>query len=124
MVSEVVRRLDFLEDRNTRYYHLSAILKKRNCKISRLKDDNGNWVDQDTEIKNLVRSFFLNLYQWDTSSDFTVLPSFTYPVLSTVLLEELNLPFTRDDVLAALSSIAPFKAPGLDGYQAAFYKKT
>lgn len=44
----------FSGNQNTIYYHLSAIVKKRNGKISRLKDGNGNWVDQDNEIKNLV----------------------------------------------------------------------
>lgn len=50
-----------------------------------------------------------------------MLPPIDYPVLTESLLKELNKQFIKDEVFMALPSMAPYKAPSLDGFRATFY---
>ncbi|CAL8076880.1 unnamed protein product [Prunus armeniaca] len=40
-------------DRNTKFFHLTTVVRKRRNKIERLKDSNGDWVEDDEGIKRL-----------------------------------------------------------------------
>jgi len=48
--------------RNTRYYHLSTIIRHRANKIEALKDMEGNWFGEASVVKGMVRDFFVDLY--------------------------------------------------------------
>jgi len=49
-------------DRNTRFYHLSTIVRRHANRIEALQDTHGNWVWEIEDIKSMVREFFLSLY--------------------------------------------------------------
>ena len=51
-----------LGDRNTRFFHLSTLARRRRNRILTLKDTSNTWVHDVDEIKAMVRNFFLNLY--------------------------------------------------------------
>ncbi|KAL7237498.1 hypothetical protein ACSBR2_003739 [Camellia fascicularis] len=47
-----------LEDKNTRYFHISTLTKRRKLKINALKDDEGNWISNSPGVKNLIVDYF------------------------------------------------------------------
>ncbi|PPS10871.1 hypothetical protein GOBAR_AA09767 [Gossypium barbadense] len=49
-------------DRNTRYFHVRALGRRRKNKISRLKDEQGNWHDNEEEICGIAWNYFHSLF--------------------------------------------------------------
>ncbi|XP_058773464.1 uncharacterized protein LOC131647604 [Vicia villosa] len=50
-------------DRNTKYYHMKKVNWRRKNKISMLKDDQGNWVEDESDLKELVNNFYKSLFE-------------------------------------------------------------
>lgn len=110
-------------ERNTRYFHLSTIIKRWKSKINILKDNNGNWVDDPHTIKDLVQSYFRNLFrnQDNTPGVYQVInPHSTLSIEDNV---NLCMPITNAEIWNMAKSIPAYKAPGPDGLQAIFYHK-
>lgn len=49
-------------DRNTKFFHLSTIIRRRRNKIERLKNEHGEWVEEASAIKDLVVRYFSTLF--------------------------------------------------------------
>ena len=49
-------------DRNTKFFHTSALVRRRRNKILYLQDSLGNWVQGKSAIADLVRSGFIDLF--------------------------------------------------------------
>ncbi|CAK8578884.1 unnamed protein product [Lathyrus sativus] len=49
-------------DRNTKYYHFKTINRRRRNRITVLKDDNGVWIEDNEQLKELVNSFYRKLF--------------------------------------------------------------
>ena len=111
-------------DRNTRYYHLSTIVRRSFNRIEALQDAQGNWFWDDEGIKSMVRDFFLSLFS-DDGAPFTpyILPKDCFPTLNAEEQTELDKTFTGCEVKKALFDMDRFKAPGPDGFQALFYQR-
>ncbi|XP_021729754.1 uncharacterized protein LOC110696708 [Chenopodium quinoa] len=45
-------------DRNTRYFHLSTIMRRRRNRIETLQDGDGNWIQCPNRVKSMVVNFF------------------------------------------------------------------
>lgn len=89
-----------------------------------LKDDSDNWITDETEVKNHVREYFVELYKEERATNLYILQSGKFPRLSDLDWEEVNAPFRPEEIKQALFDMAPCKAPGPDGYTASFYQKT
>ncbi|KAF7820561.1 ribonuclease H [Senna tora] len=50
-------------DRNTKYYHTKAITRRRRNKILMLKNQSGQWVEDLTEIRNIIVEFYKELFR-------------------------------------------------------------
>ena len=55
-------------DRNTRFFHISTLIRRKRNKISCLKDDQGNWVRDEHGVVKLVRSGFVKLFSSNSVS--------------------------------------------------------
>jgi len=111
-------------DRNTKYYHLSTIIRRRVNRIEALQNKEGTWFSDEASIKDLVRNFFTDLYT-DESSMYSpyIIPADKFPRLDTEDMASLSTPFSGEDVKKAMFAMAACKAPGPDGYQALFFQK-
>ena len=56
-------------DRNTSFYHTSALVRRRRNRILCMKDRMGNWLNGEREIADFIRKGFLELF---TSDHFSV----------------------------------------------------
>ena len=81
----------------------------------------GNWIEDSVQLQALVRNFYYNLYTLDRASELNRARSGLLTRLNDTHNLILNEDFSRDEVIAALKSMVPFKAPGIDGFQAGFF---
>lgn len=50
-------------DRNTEYYHMKMVTRRRMNKITMLKDNHGTWVEDETGLKRLVNNYYEKLFE-------------------------------------------------------------
>lgn len=57
-------RTDFLldGDRNTRFFHLSTIIRRKVNHVLALKNDDGEWEERPAALESLALEYFANLY--------------------------------------------------------------
>ncbi|XP_031107562.1 uncharacterized protein LOC116012214 [Ipomoea triloba] len=107
-------------DRNTKFFHLYASIRRRKNRIVRLRDETGQWIDGGG-LMGLAKRYFENIFTAKGVSLLDSLNTFV-PKVSEVDNDVLMQPFTNDDVKEALFSMAPDKSPGPDGYSPAFFQ--
>ena len=120
-------RLDAIRDgdRNTRYFHLSTIIRRKRNKIEALLDDAGNWVTDSEAVKDMVSNFWSRLFQEEPEEEGIPEPLLSnyFPDIPDGEKEKLARPFSACEVIMALKDMQPYKAPGPDGFQPIFYQK-
>ncbi|KAJ6925966.1 hypothetical protein NC651_010415 [Populus alba x Populus x berolinensis] len=111
-----------LGDRNTRFFHLSATTRQKKNQIFSL-DVEGATLTKPGDVKMAVFNFFSKLYS------FTDRPRASCNNLNFLKLQPssstaLELPFSADEVKTAVWDCEGNKAPGPDGINFFFIKKS
>jgi hypothetical protein len=111
------------KDLNTKYFHLSTLIRRRSNAVNFLKLDSGVWVSSRTEIGDTFAAHFTKIF---TSSNPFIEPEMLN-LFSPIITEEENALLSsipaEEEILDALSSLGSTKAPGPDGFTAIFFKK-
>ena len=55
-------------DKNTSFYHTSALVRRKRNRIICMKDRMGNWLNGEIEIADFIRQGFLDLFTSQASS--------------------------------------------------------
>lgn len=109
-------------DRNTKYFHTLASIRRRKNQIERIVID-GECIKKPAEIKKEAAAFFQNIFH----EEYVVRPTFNNPgfkKLSAVDSSYLTAPFSRKEIDDAVDSCSSQKAPGPDGYNFLFIKSS
>lgn len=54
-------------EQNTKCFHTTVIIRRRKNTIGRLKNNEGTWTEDQEELKNLAREFYVELYKVEPS---------------------------------------------------------
>ncbi|GAU10224.1 hypothetical protein TSUD_421490, partial [Trifolium subterraneum] len=109
-------------DMNTRFFHMSATVRSKKKKVTKLTADNGTEAHTQEELCEVAKSYFDTLFkQRDGDHD---------PVLNLIqprVTKDDNLvltaPITKVEIQQALFQMHPDKSPGPDGFNPAFYQR-
>lgn len=107
-------------DRNTRYFHVTASLRRRNNNINSLTCDN-RLLDTPEEIKEAAVIFFRNLFK-EEHKNRPVFGDLHFKKLNLEQGVELTAPFSHSEIDEAVASCDSSKAPGPDGFNFKFVK--
>ena len=67
--------------RNTKYFHLTTLVRRRN-KIENLADDNGVLHSDDATMRNIVVSFFEDLFAHNPREDTGFIIPYLFPPIN------------------------------------------
>ncbi|XP_019150238.1 PREDICTED: uncharacterized protein LOC109147056 [Ipomoea nil] len=108
-------------DANTRFYHRYASHRKKKNAITKVMNDNGDWIEGDA-MRHVILNYYRGIF---SSSSLTVNDDFfesIQPRVTAAQNEGLLRPFEESEIKAALFSMYPDKAPGPDGMNPGFYQ--
>ena len=75
-------------------------------------------------IRQTIQSYFETLFmESNSAANYSEVPRGLFPRLNTEQTQELSKSFIAGDVVKALKTMGPLKAPGPNGYHAYFFKK-
>ncbi|KAK9287748.1 hypothetical protein L1049_016188 [Liquidambar formosana] len=109
-------------DRNTKFFHLSFVIRGHRNSIDLLIGDDGQWLSNRSEIGNCFINFFRDLF---SSSNPTFPVDLDGLILNCISDDDnLSLCAIPDDteIRDVLFKMASYKAPGPDGMSVLFYK--
>ncbi|GAV92217.1 Exo_endo_phos domain-containing protein [Cephalotus follicularis] len=111
-------------DANTAFFHRVVKVRQSRNHLARIKDVQGNWVEDEAGIIQVVVNHFTGIM--GTSSRQTQWNGHLYGYSKRIAEEHiaaLGSPITREEVKDALWSLHPHKAPGPDGYNGYFFRE-
>ena len=81
-------------DRNTAFYHMTTVIRRKRNKILNLKNGQGEWINDLAIVKDFVRSSFCKLYTSELTSSpkIFLVSDLALPLLSDEEAQIHNLP--------------------------------
>ncbi|CAM8950433.1 unnamed protein product [Rhodiola kirilowii] len=118
-------RISWLEegDSNTKFFHAYANSRRKRNSITKLQRLDGTECISSVDIKDEITSYFQQLYaaaNQVTRSEFQSRLSCVSRKVSGSHNAILTAPYTASEVAQAVFQLHPSKAPGKDGFSAAF----
>ncbi|KAK9983152.1 hypothetical protein SO802_032677 [Lithocarpus litseifolius] len=112
-------------ERNTKFFHMSTLIRRSGNRIHRIQDSVGNWEDDPKRVQRIFLKGFTNLYR--TEQVCCPLEPTVIPIWGNRLTDSeamiLAAPPSDAEILFTLNTMKPFKAPGPDGLHAGFFQR-
>ncbi|CAN1269326.1 LINE-1 retrotransposable element ORF2 protein [Linum perenne] len=111
-----------LGDRNTSFFHASAVQRRKRNNITRLMDEAGEWIEEKKELMEHITGFYKHLFREERRvTDFSDLQSFP-KLITEGLRTQLDRQVSEHEIKTAVFQLGPTKSPGPDGYPGCFFQ--
>ncbi|KAK3218487.1 hypothetical protein Dsin_012457 [Dipteronia sinensis] len=113
-------------DRNSSYFFKAINGRRNKSKIHSITGDDGSLIEGDIPIKNEAIRHFQNILgcSMPVRHGIGTLSNIIDNVISNDQADSMDRDVTNDEILEVCFSVHPNKAPGPDGFNAHFFKKT
>ncbi|KAL4626409.1 hypothetical protein ACB092_05G094100, partial [Castanea dentata] len=110
-------KIDWLKDgdQNTKYFHCRATERNKRNFIAGLEDNNGNWIEDENKIVDMIVRFYSSLFSLSNPMVFDEVLGGVEPRVTQEINVELLRPFEASKVQLALKQMEVNTAPGPDG---------
>uniref|UniRef100_A0A2N9G4J9 Reverse transcriptase zinc-binding domain-containing protein n=1 Tax=Fagus sylvatica TaxID=28930 RepID=A0A2N9G4J9_FAGSY len=109
-------------DQNSRFFHLSTIIRRRRNYINEIKANDGSWLNSRKDIGDYFTAKFIDLYQSQHPQFPPNLEDLIEACISDAENEALCSVLSEYEIKRAVFEMNPLKAPGPDGLPGLFYK--
>lgn len=117
------RELRLKGDKNSKCFHLSTIIRRRNNYIDAIKGENGNWVIGSNRIHERFLQHFKELFKEEEVSFPDHLDNLIRPCITDDKNSNLCCTPTPEEIRLTLFNMQDLKAPGSNGFPVLFYKE-
>lgn len=107
---------------NTRFFHLTTLIRRRRNCIEGLKSEDRRWLNTQADIGDYLCSNFQTLFTSSAPTLSSDISSLFTPVIANADNEFLCRIPDEAEIFTAVHSIGASKAPGLDGITSLFYQ--
>jgi hypothetical protein len=100
-------------------------MRREKTQISKIRNAKGEITTNTTEIQEIIRDYFENLYsnKFENLEEIDkFLDTYNHPKLNQKDINPLNRSITQNEIKAAMKSLPKKKSPGPDGFFAEFYQ--
>ena len=108
-------------DRNTAFFHQKAIERRRRNRVGMVKNNVGQWIHDEADIKSHVVSYFCNLLTKEGGVHVQYPFTLDFPLIDNCALNSLSRIVDDAKIRDTVFSVSPMKAPGVDGLHAIFF---
>ncbi|KAA3467760.1 reverse transcriptase [Gossypium australe] len=112
-----------LGDRNTAFFHSIATQKRRQNCIQKLQDTDGREIGEQQEMAEMARTYFQELFKAEEEGQYEHLLSGVEPCISKENNRLFTMPYVKEEIWEALTSMGATKALGEDRLPAIFFQK-
>lgn len=110
-------------DKNTKFFHLRASMRRKKNMIKALMNSLGITVDDPVELKEMVTDVYKNLYTSEGVTNMDAVLDHVPRKVSAEMNAVLCADYTEEEIKIALFQMFPTKSPGPDGFPAHFYQR-
>ncbi|KAA3465125.1 reverse transcriptase [Gossypium australe] len=98
-------------DKNTTFFHKSATHRRRKNNVNGLEDEFRYLKTETEEMEKMATYYFKELFSSKEVNDCSKLMEYFQPNITEEHSRDLMAKFTKDEIVLAVKSIAPLKAP-------------
>ena len=111
-------------DRNTKFFHVRASLRRQRNEIKGLRDRNGIWCTSRVQLEDISVQYFQELFtsSFPAEADLLEVLQAVPRRVSQSMNQFLVQPFSRMEVEVVIQQFHPSKAPKPDGMSPIFYQ--
>lgn len=120
-------RVEWLKegDRNTKFFYAKASSWKEKNRIWGVLNQHNVWTEDEEEVARQFCDYFKTLFSTSNPTSESILEALD-GLTATITIEmnqQLDSPFTAEEIYTTFSQMSPTKSHGPDGLPAAFFQK-
>uniref|UniRef100_A0A2N9HLN9 Ribonucleotide reductase large subunit domain-containing protein n=1 Tax=Fagus sylvatica TaxID=28930 RepID=A0A2N9HLN9_FAGSY len=109
-------------DRNSKFFHLSTLIRRRRNFIAGIQLANGNWIHSRKDIEGYFASEFQSIFQSSHPQIPLLLEGLVSPCISNLENEEISKILEPSEIREVIWPMHSLKASGPDGFPGLFFK--